>query len=274
MEIGIILLVIIIGVVLYLTKDRWSSTTPQNYKQNLIQQRLGRKEEIQPFLSSAEMLVRQGKYDDAATLYLQAGRIFQAAKTKMLKGPEAAFEAIEIIRNRMPLQFEKIGRNLAHEFFYNQNKPKEAAAILRAMGLNDEATAVEVAAGISSPQVQTPRFQEQATTVEPVPVTIEKKEISMPKQVHAASIEPVVEMQVEEQEELTPENIPDTALTAQKELDHPCVVCKRKITVGEVFIYCLNCGKPGHSKHLLEYTKVRGICPNCKKRLTPNMYSL
>ncbi len=267
MDFGTIVFLVLVAVLLYYGWKRWQRpTTDEQYREER-RKRFAVRDNVQHFIDSANMMIRQGKYDEATTLFLQAGRIFQAAKTKMLKGPQAAPEAIEIIRNRMPLQVEKIGRNLAHEFYYNMNRPRESAAILRAMGLHGEAEAIEVVAGITPQRpLQRPPPQETAT-VEPVQVTR-----SVPETTPQPIATPLTQQKEMEEENGKPENIPNLVLTASSNFTGTCVVCRKTIKTGETYIYCLNCGKPGHSRHLFEYMKVKGQCPSCKQRLRGKMY--
>lgn len=253
MESIVILFLVVAALIFFLSRSRWRGPTTEQQYQEERRKRLAVRDNVQHFIDSANRLISQGKYDEASTLFLQAGRIFQAAKTKMLKGPQAAQEALEIIKNRMPLQVEKVGRNLAHEFFYNLNRPREAAAILREMGLVGEAEAIEVVAGIATPLPQV-----ETSSIKPVQVSQEA---------------PQTEVEVEENVTVEkPENIPNLVLTASSNLSDTCVVCKRAIRTGDAYIYCLHCGKPGHSRHLFEYMKVKGECPNCNQMLRGKMY--
>ncbi len=47
-----------------------------------------------------------------------------------------------------------------------------------------------------------------------------------------------------------------------------CVVCCLPIMKGEEFVNCPHCGSFAHKNHLIEWVKVKGICPYCRKRLT------
>ncbi|RMG35088.1 MAG: hypothetical protein D6732_09655 [Methanobacteriota archaeon] len=268
MDIGTLIFLAIVAILFYYGWKRWQQPSTDEQYQQARRQRLAVRDNVQHFLDSANILIRQGKYDEASTLFLQAGRIFQAAKTKMLKGPQAAPEAIEIIRNRMPLQVEKIGRNLAHEFYYNLNRPREAAAILRAMGLHGEAEAIEVVAGITSQSTPEPISQTPSSKVNPVQVAQSAPEpVSIPEPTSSPPSEEVIAEPPEK-----PENIPNLVMTATSNLSETCVVCRKAIRNGDEYIYCVHCGKPGHSRHLFEYMKVKGECPNCKQRLRAKMY--
>jgi hypothetical protein len=47
-----------------------------------------------------------------------------------------------------------------------------------------------------------------------------------------------------------------------------CPVCNLDIVFGDLFIKCPFCGILSHRDHLLEWIKIRGTCPNCKKKLS------
>jgi hypothetical protein len=47
-----------------------------------------------------------------------------------------------------------------------------------------------------------------------------------------------------------------------------CSVCNLDIITGEFFVKCPHCGALSHRDHLLEWVKIRGTCPNCKKKLS------
>nr|MDO8082912.1 DUF2341 domain-containing protein [Candidatus Freyarchaeota archaeon] len=46
-----------------------------------------------------------------------------------------------------------------------------------------------------------------------------------------------------------------------------CPVCQIDIVLGDPLVKCPNCGTLGHKDHLLEWVKVKGYCPSCKKKL-------
>ncbi len=46
-----------------------------------------------------------------------------------------------------------------------------------------------------------------------------------------------------------------------------CTTCKLNIGQGEDSLHCPYCKRPSHSKHLLEWLKIKGECPNCKEKL-------
>lgn len=47
-----------------------------------------------------------------------------------------------------------------------------------------------------------------------------------------------------------------------------CSVCNQYVTSEEQFLECPNCGVLSHRDHLLEWVKVKGYCPSCKKKLS------
>lgn len=49
-----------------------------------------------------------------------------------------------------------------------------------------------------------------------------------------------------------------------------CTTCKLNIGQGEDSLHCPYCKRPSHSKHLLEWLKIKGECPNCKEKLNPD----
>lgn len=49
-----------------------------------------------------------------------------------------------------------------------------------------------------------------------------------------------------------------------------CTTCKLNIGQGQDTLHCPYCKKLSHSKHLLEWLKIKGECPNCKEKLNPD----
>ncbi|OLS27341.1 MAG: hypothetical protein HeimC2_11780 [Candidatus Heimdallarchaeota archaeon LC_2] len=49
-----------------------------------------------------------------------------------------------------------------------------------------------------------------------------------------------------------------------------CTTCKLNIGQGEDSLHCPYCKQPSHSKHLLEWLKIKGECPNCREKLNPD----
>ncbi len=52
------------------------------------------------------------------------------------------------------------------------------------------------------------------------------------------------------------------------EWEERCSVCALPIAKGEPIATCPECGQLAHVDHLLEWLHVKGVCPNCKSRLT------
>ncbi len=47
-----------------------------------------------------------------------------------------------------------------------------------------------------------------------------------------------------------------------------CVICFLEIVEEDEIIRCPHCDNPAHKSHFLEWLKIKGFCPICKKRLT------
>lgn len=47
-----------------------------------------------------------------------------------------------------------------------------------------------------------------------------------------------------------------------------CCVCQLNIKESQVFTTCRHCGRRGHLNHFLEWVKVKGDCPVCRKSLS------
>ncbi len=56
--------------------------------------------------------------------------------------------------------------------------------------------------------------------------------------------------------------------TAQKLKPIRCIVCNLTINPAkEELIYCPYCNSPAHRAHLIEWVKIKGACPNCKREI-------
>ncbi|MDH5401311.1 MAG: E3 ubiquitin protein ligase [Candidatus Heimdallarchaeota archaeon] len=286
MEIEIIV-IIIIGILIYLLfKSSGSKNRPPVHNRQIPQNRPApnripgpRVQNQRNYINSAKQQENQRNYNEASRLYLLGGQIFSAAKMKLMMGLNEVDNAMQIIRSNAPNQIELISRNLANEFYYKLSKPAISSAILRSIGLIDEAIAVEVASGIQSP-ISTVSSTPSSTSSIPSPV-VSTSSVGSSSVVESSVVESNVEVVLDE--EISKEssvsnndsvNVPNTLLMASSTIDGNCVVCKKAIKTGDSFIYCLNCGKPGHYKHLGEMMKVTGKCPSCKQRLVINMYDL
>ena len=49
-----------------------------------------------------------------------------------------------------------------------------------------------------------------------------------------------------------------------------CSVCQLNIVFGHDVVRCPFCCVLSHRYHLLEWIKIRGFCPNCRKRFSEN----
>jgi len=236
-------------------------------------------------IQSAKRQERIGNYDEASRLYLRGGHVFSAAKMIAMKGPQEATRVVDLIRVNSPNQIDMIGQNLVNEFYYRLEQPATAAAILRAVGKDDEAMAVEVASGIAPPnaspsqasqtadiaQVVNPGKAEPDPQISDTEVITPENNIPSPVSVSTQTAS-VQEIMAEKPK--TTNKVNNKLMMASVDLEDNCSVCKRAIKNGSSFLYCLNCSKPGHYKHLAEIMKVTGKCPNCKERLALRMYDL
>lgn len=46
-----------------------------------------------------------------------------------------------------------------------------------------------------------------------------------------------------------------------------CTVCHTFIETGEKYLRCPHCSNPAHRTHLLEWLKIKGVCPFCQQKL-------
>ncbi|MHA1237751.1 MAG: hypothetical protein ACTSSJ_00655 [Candidatus Odinarchaeia archaeon] len=46
-----------------------------------------------------------------------------------------------------------------------------------------------------------------------------------------------------------------------------CIVCMLPIEEGQKKIFCPYCGTPAHREHFLEWIKIKGFCPMCKRKI-------
>lgn len=222
-------------------------------------------------IQSAKRQERLGNFDEASRLYLRADQVFSAAKMKAMKGPQEAGAAIETIRLNAPEdQVEMIVRNLVNEFYYRLDMPANAASLLRGFNLIAEAQAVEVAAGIQ------PQIIDVASLDDDLAAEFVEEPVIETSNVEAQIVETEAKKTdiAVEVDNSNSDGYSRTLLLASGGLSDPCSVCKRPIESGDSFLQCLNCGKPGHYKHLAEIMKVVGKCPRCKARLVISMYEL
>jgi len=46
-----------------------------------------------------------------------------------------------------------------------------------------------------------------------------------------------------------------------------CIVCNLPIQKEDIIARCPDCGNPAHRAHLLEWIKIKGICPFCHRNI-------
>lgn len=49
-----------------------------------------------------------------------------------------------------------------------------------------------------------------------------------------------------------------------------CPICRKPILYGENVLECTFCGIVAHAPHLLEWLRIKGVCPNCREKLVLN----
>jgi predicted RNA-binding Zn-ribbon protein involved in translation (DUF1610 family) len=47
-----------------------------------------------------------------------------------------------------------------------------------------------------------------------------------------------------------------------------CIVCNLAMRKEDPIAHCPACGHPAHRDHLLEWIKIKGVCPFCKRKIT------
>jgi hypothetical protein len=47
-----------------------------------------------------------------------------------------------------------------------------------------------------------------------------------------------------------------------------CIVCNLPIAQEEKLARCPDCGHSAHLEHLLEWIKIKGVCPYCKRTIS------
>lgn len=281
MEFWLVIILIIIGYAIFRSITS-SSKQPPSQVSDYQRRRTGRTADPKrpdynnSLVRSAKQQETVGNFEEAARLYLQAGHVFSAAKMKALKGPNYANEAVDLIKVNASDRTELITRNLANDFYYRLNQPATAASLLRSLGLIEEAEAVEVAAGILPTQSIQEPVQTTSEAVSTAPATSASIQSTVVDEIDSSSsAETEVETASKVEKDVVGESdYPNTLLMASSTLDKNCSACRREIKSGDSFIYCLNCGHPGHYAHLGELIKVTGKCPVCKERLVSTMYNI
>ena len=301
MELTTIIILIIVG---YVLLKIFSGSSKSKNKKQAKQYRTPQMTPQRPpaqtnnIEQNAKRQVSLGNFDEASNLYLRAGRIYQAAKTKAMKGPSAAPEVIEIISVNYKGNKETPLNNLVDEFYHRLNKPEVSIALLRLMNQNDRANAIQAVAfpqaesqSSYSPQEElievNQSFQTSSESIAETKPSVDMKnnlddnmdvisEYELDDFLN--SVEPVTEpaetKPVKNESPKTTKSIPNTLMMASGDLGENCIACRKAIKSGDSFIYCLNCGKAGHYKHLGEMIKVTGKCPSCGKRLVLSMFDL
>lgn len=294
MEFTTIIVLVIVGfVLLKIFSGSSKSKKKQQVKRHRSQQRAP-SVQTNNIEQNARRQVSLGNFDTASNLYLRAGRIYQAAKTKAMKGPSAAPEVMEIISVNYKGNRDTPLNNLVDEFYHRLNKPEVSIALLRLMGQNDRANAIQAVAFPNTEASQSSSY------VPPQEIT-EVKESFQTASEPAVESKPSIELmtdhndenmevisdselddfldsaepaKVEKASKISSKDIPNTLMMASGDLGENCIACRKAIKSGDSFIYCLNCGKTGHYKHLAEMIKVTGKCPICSKRLVLSMFDL
>ncbi len=299
------ILVIVLAVIVYLiakqvAKSPRNSSNQSRRTRSTRRRPRDRQQSNNHYFKTAEKLVREGRFDEASTLYIQSGQTYLAAKAKLLKGPTYANQALLILQNRLGSNITKAVDNLIQELYYKNNRPDLAAALLRANGQIEAAEAIEVVSNIQPVEFEAlppsqvvtegkistsdsnhpirPTSNNTNGSGLPVEVsTIDKEEVIIPQVTSKAmgsDLDSTELIQNQPASNLQTESIPNTLLLASSKLNDNCSVCRKSIETGDTFLYCINCRAPAHSRHLLEYVKVRGVCPICNKRLAVSMYEL
>lgn len=275
------LIIIILAVVGYWLYTKYSGTNEKRRTPSAMQQNRrsapSRSPPAQPVENKGESLLQQGKYEEAAEYYIQNKKIFLAAAALSNKGPSYALQIISMVRNHMPDAYLKVIDNLVSDQYYSNNRPAMAAALLRGVGKVDEASAIEITAGINSTAhfVEPVMTKQQARVTEQTAMNYSEAAYQQPTSSETVFAKPdFVEPEAPVEETFEPGKYPNGILVAARDTGDKCLVCKREIKAGETYLHCLNCGKIGHVKHLREYMKISGKCPSCKAKLNINMYEL
>ena len=295
MELTTIIVLVIVAYVLY---KIFSGSSKSKKKTKVKQYRSPQRApsvQTNNIEQNAKRQVSLGNFDTASNLYLRAGRIYQAAKTKAMKGPSAAPEVMDLITVNYKGNRNTPLNNLVDEFYHRLNKPEVSIALLRLMGEHDRANAIQAVAfpntetsqsGGYAPQEEIKEVKESFQTASEA-VVEPKPSIELITDTNDDSIKVISDSELDDfldsaepakeestQVKTSSTDIPNTLMMASGDLGENCIVCKKGIKSGDSFIYCLNCGKTGHYKHLAEMIKVTGKCPSCGKRLVLSMFNL
>ena len=236
-------------------------------------------------------LERLGRYQEAAEMYLKAGEIFSAAKAIASQGPEYVPHAVNLIENYAPSRAEMIVRNLVR-YFFDKGELLTAAKLFHEIGLHGEAEAIEALLPKTHqpPNIQRPPTIPDSKPIPPTTSNIYDKP-SIPPPPSTTPSQPEVRPDVEQilprisreqQEKLSQPVISEKPLAepgkaqgprmASTDLEEVCMLCRKKIKAGEVYLKCPYCQNIFHRTHLLEWIKVKATCPVCKHELKPEIF--
>ncbi len=221
------------------------------------------------FRRRARELERSGAFQEAAELYLMAGEVFSAAKAMASQGPEYVPQAVAIIEAYAPNRVEMIVRNLVR-YFYDRNDLRTAARLFREIGLTGEAEALEAIAQ-TSPSAQSASFSAASPAV--------SASVSAVTQPSVSTVPPKPQPQITAEPARSEKPLADVslektkAMVATSDLNEKCMLCRKNIRSGEIYVKCPHCQNIAHRSHLMEWVKVKAICPVCRQRLTTEMFA-
>ncbi len=221
------------------------------------------------FRRRARELERVGAFQEAAELYLKAGEVFSAAKAMASQGPSYVPQAVAIIETYAPNRVEMIVRNLVR-YFYDRNDLQTAARLFREIGLTGEAEALEAVAHTSTtaqpptasalpPSAPSSASSVVSSTVPLAPTQPQAQITAEP----VRSEKPLADVSLEKAK----------AMVATGDLNEKCMLCRKNIRSGEIYVKCPHCQNIAHRSHLMEWVKVKAICPVCRQRLTTDMFA-
>ncbi|MCG3259656.1 MAG: hypothetical protein H7644_07915 [Candidatus Heimdallarchaeota archaeon] len=81
------------------------------------------------------------------------------------------------------------------------------------------------------------------------------------KEIPTYSTEEEVNESLEKEVQLSSEQI------AQSNLKDKCSVCMDSIRKDDKYVTCPSCKIPAHTSHLVEWLKIKSVCPNCNKKI-------
>ncbi len=239
------------------------------------------------FRRRAIELERLGRYQEAAEMYIKAGEIFSAAKAIASQGPEYVPQAVRIIEMYSPNRTEMIVRNLVR-YFFDKGELQTAANFFHEINLHGEAEAIEALLPKRPKPTSSQRSSHHQRSTEHISSLQHAKELTSSTSSSMDNIKPPEgspsplitppEQQVKLSQPVTSEKpLAELGKTkgpmmASIDLDESCMLCRKKIKAGEVYLKCPYCQNIYHRSHLLEWIKVKGTCPVCKHKLTAEMF--